>query len=136
MDQHIYTPLINDVNVKNVQRQIELAKQPYPYRATIETASDVLTDYDTFPYTRWWRGVPDSYKPMVAEREAGWRPRHDHCYMLQEPPDLSGPTPYPNHCFQSACNTTYPCYPEYLQKLSDKAALESLLNKACIVQFR
>ena len=33
--------------------------------------SVVGTDYDTFPYTRWYRGIAEAAEPIVAEREAG-----------------------------------------------------------------
>lgn len=130
----VFTPIINDVNVDNVRQQIALKKGYQPYLATDNQASQVLTDYDTFPYPRWFRGIPESSQPVVAEREAGWRPRHDDCYKVLQPkgPDRR----YPNHCFEAACSTVFPCYPEYLQKFSDREALNVILNKACIVQYR
>ena len=131
------TPYINKQNVGNVRTQIMKKMSYNPYHATIDTASNVLTDYDTAPYPRWFRGVPDSFLPIVAEREAGWRPRHDNCYKLSESPFAhTEHTPYPNHCFEAACSTVYPCYPDYLQKISDRDALNLVLNKACIVQYR
>lgn len=137
MDMNNFTPLINDVNLHHVRQQIELAKQPYPTRATVQQGSQVLTDYDTFPYTRWWRGNPNSTRPIIAEREAGWRPRHDNCYNRQSPPiSDQQPIPYPNHCFQAACNTVYPCYPEYMKTHTEHNLMETMLNKACIVQYR
>ena len=129
------TPIINDLNVENVRKQIALKKAPRPHRATTRQAVQVMTDYDTFPYPRYFRGVPQSTVPIVAEREAGWRPRHDNCYKVLEPiPEIRDP--YPNHCFQSACNTVFPCYPEYMQKFADRKAMDLILNRACIVQYR
>lgn len=137
MNSRDLTPLINDVNIMNVRQQIALKKNPNPYRATIEQGSEVLTDYDSFPYKRWWRGIPTSTRAIVAEREAGWRPRHDNCYGFNKPPSVEvSQESYPNHCFQSACNTVYPCYPEYIDKHTSRNMVESLLNKACIVQYR
>lgn len=125
---------INLRNVNNVRYQINKKKDQYPYHATIDTAAEVLTDHDTFPYPRWWRGVPFSSHPVVAEREAGWRPRHDDCYQVNEVPRPN--IKYPNHCWETACSTVFPCYPEYLQKYSDRDALNVMLNKACTVQYR
>ena len=71
---------INYNNVNNIQEQIKNKKQPNPYFATTKQAKSVITDYDTFPYPRYFRGKPESSLPIVAEREAGWRPRHDDAY--------------------------------------------------------
>ena len=127
------TPFVNEKNINNVRKQIADKASYNPYYATVQQASEVLTDYDTFPYPRWWRGVPESSQPVVAEREAGWRPRHDSCYCITSP---QNPGLYPNHCFEAPCSTVFPCYPEYLQKFSDREALNVILNKACIVQYR
>ena len=129
-----FTPIINDENVKNVRHQIALKKGCDPYLATVNQSAQVLNDYDTFPYPRWFRGVPGESRPIVAEREAGWRPRHDNCYKVLEP--IVPENRYPNHCFEAPCSTVFPCYPEYLQKFSDREALNVILNRACIVQYR
>lgn len=128
-----FTGKINDSNVNNVRVQIARKKQSVPYHATAHDSSGVITDYDSFPYTRWFRGVPESSKPIVAEREAGWRPRHDRCYRFSQPAAKSH---YPNHCFQGPCHFTHPCYPEYLTKYADEDILDTIINKACIVQYR
>lgn len=109
------TPFINEQNVQNIRAQIARKKGYNPYLATVEESSDVLTDHDTFPYPRWYRGVPTSSQPIVAEREAGWRPRHDNCYRVLKSAGV--PTvPYPTHCFEAACSTTFPCYPKISTK--------------------
>ena len=130
------TPFINDINVQNVRMQINRKNLSVPYHATVKEASGVLTDYDTFPYPRWFRGVYHSPQPIVAEREAGWRPRHDNCYRIQEPCSIQEPLQYPNHCFESACSTLYPCYPKYMSKWADRDALNLMLNNGCLVQYR
>jgi len=78
-----FTPYINDDNVSNIRSQIMMKKGSDPYYATASQAKSVTTDYDTFPYPRWFRGIPSSTVPIVAEREAGWRPRHDSCYTIK-----------------------------------------------------
>lgn len=130
------TPFINDQNVQNVRVQIAKKKGYDPYLATVNQAGQVLTDYDTFPYPRWFRGIPRSSDPVVAEREAGWRPRHDSCYRVLEPNVDEHKLNYPNHCFETSCSVTFPCYPEYLTKYADRDALNVILNKACIAQHR
>lgn len=129
------TPILNEYNVNNIRSQIQGKKSSLPYYATSNQAKEVITDYDTFPYPRYFRGVAPLPVPVVAEREAGWRPRHDNCYRVIEPDNIPRPK-LPNNCFQAPCSTVYPCYPEYLTKYSDKEALDLILNKTCIVQYR
>jgi len=129
------TPFINDQNVQNVRVQIDKKKGCDPYLATVNQAGQVLTDYDTFPYPRWFRGIPRSSDPVVAEREAGWRTINDSCYRVLEP-NVDNGWGYPNHCFEAACSTVFPCYPSYMQNISDRGALNLILNKACITQYR
>ncbi len=130
------TPFMNEFNIENVRAQIAAKKASHsPYYSTSAQALGVVTDHDTFPYPRYFRGVPGSHIPVVAEREAGWRHRNDSCYHVKPPPDIAV-SAYPNNCFQAPCSTVYPCYPEYLAKYSDKEAMDLILNKTCIVQFR
>lgn len=123
--------IINNRNVLNIREQIEMKKCSNPYYAT--EAIQVVTDYDHFPYTRFYKGEYNNSQPIVAEREAGWRKLENNCYKMLEP--ITEPF-YPNHCFQSACSTVYPCYPQYLRKYADKEALEVMLNNSCIVSYR
>uniref|UniRef100_A0A6C0LZE6 Uncharacterized protein n=1 Tax=viral metagenome TaxID=1070528 RepID=A0A6C0LZE6_9ZZZZ len=126
---------VNQHNVNSVRKQIELKKGSDPYHATMSQSVQVLTDHDTFPYPRYFRGVPDSNVPIVAEREAGWRPRNDSCYSVNTP-NLPQYPSYPNNCFQSACSTVFPCYPQYASKYADLEAMHLVLNNKCIVQYR
>ena len=76
----------NYSNIQNIRNQIELKKSPIPFYATSQDALSVITDYDTFPYPRYFRGVPASIVPIVAEREAGWRPVHPEAYANTNKP--------------------------------------------------
>jgi len=127
------TEQVNDANVASVRNQIYMKTRCLPHFGTINGAESVVTDMDHFPYTRFYRGVYNSSQPVVFEREAGWRPQRDACYSVNE---CNQKSPYPNHCWESACSTVYPCYPQYLQKFSDRSALNVQLNNACIVQYR
>ena len=131
-----FTPIVNKSNVQNVRQQIERKKESQPYHATVTQSVQVLTDYDTFPYPRYYRGVPNSTVPIVAEREAGWRPRHDTCYEVVEPNGLPVYPKYPNNVFQSACSTVYPSYPEYASRYASLEEMHLILNNNCIVQHR
>ena len=132
MSQNL-TEHINYDNVKNVRRLIAKKQSCFPFLATEPQATSAITDMDHFPYTRFYRGNPNSSRPTVFEREAGWRPTNNQCYKALLRPTEEG---YPNHCFSSACSTVFPCYPSYQQKFADKEALDIQLNSACIVQYR
>ena len=129
------TPILNQHNIESVKNLIEQKKSHNPYHATHDSATSVITDFDHFPYNRYFRGHYSSPTPIVAEREAGFRPRHDNCYKVKIPPSGQS-SPYPNHCFEGPCSLVTPCYPSYLRKYSDRDAMNVQLNKACVVQYR
>ena len=117
-------------NVKFVRQQIQ-RKLNYnlPYYASGVLVNNAITDLDHFPYTRYYRGVYYEDKPVVFEREAGFRNRHDLAYT---PYKFTLPTPPPSNCWESACSIVYPCYPQYLRKYADKEELEIMLNRKCV----
>jgi hypothetical protein len=127
------TPKINQYNVQNTRNMINAKKGSTPYYANGLTAVGSITDFDHFPYTRFWRGIPNSSNPVVMEREAGWRPREDQCY---ETTTSTEQPMYANNCFESACSVVYPCQPKFLQRFTDKEALDIQLNRNCVVQYR
>ena len=43
---------------------------------------------------------------------------------------------YPNHCFQVACSTVTPAYPEFEKQYAYKEEAELFSNRACIIQYR
>lgn len=100
------TEQINSSNIAHIRSQIHAKNGTEPYRATVADTLSTITDYDTFPYPRWWRGVAEYPYPIVAEREAGWRVRHDDCY---KPNRIYVNESVPTLCFQSSCSTIYPC---------------------------
>jgi len=98
------------------------------YYATQENTRQSITDFDHFPYKRFYRGVHDSSVPVIMERQAGYRKIESPCYQEKI---ITKPF-YPNHCFEGPASVVYPCYPEYLRKYSDKAEMEIMLNKVCV----
>jgi len=127
------TPVINQHNVTTVEEMIELKMRNDPFYGNSLSATSALTDMDHHPYSRFWRGSYLSSNPIVIEREAGWRPNNDRCYKLTR--ERSDPL-YPKHCFETACSTVYPCYPEYMKKISDREAMALQLNKTCVSHYR
>jgi len=126
--------IINKRNINNLQDRINMKKGPDPYFSTIQTNTNVLTDYDTFPYTRYFRGVAESTVPIVAEREAGWRPRNEDCYnsyyIRAEKQKKHHDIVTPRNYFQPACSTMYPRY------VSETDIGEIRLNENCVISYR
>lgn len=104
----VLTPVITRDNINAVRYGILYKKSYDPFMATQGLAEQTMTDYDTFPYPRYFRGKPSSSEPVVAEREAGFRFRNDNCYKPNKCKDTE--YKYPKHCFEAACSTVYPCF--------------------------
>ena len=119
---NINTLYINYNNVKNIHEQIQKKKQSNPYFATTKQSKSVITDYDTFPYPRYFRGKAESSSPIVAEREAGWRPRHDDAYKskieLELTPDCVMGSPSSNF-LKLYKQEIYHCYDDNGNIISD-----------------
>ena len=131
-----YTTTQNLENVKHVQQQILMKLGYNPYFATEAQARSIVTDFDTHPYPRFYRGVHNSSIPVVLEREAGYRQQRDECYNFNPNPAQFEDLPSPTHCFQAPCSTTYPCYPEQIRAYSSQNFLETILNRTCVNQYR
>ena len=109
----------------------KLKNGPYPFYSQ---GPQTETDMDMFPYQRFYRGVPETPNPIIHSRQVGWSPRHDNCYNKPKVVEAKGY--YPNHCFQSAPSTVYPCYPEYLRKYSDKKEMDIQLFNKNVIEYR
>jgi len=118
-------------NISYIRKQIEKKNASTPYYAFQDTVSHVSEDLDHFPYTRFYRGQAANPKPIVFEREAGYRQQHDKCY---KPLIKATPAEKPQHCWEGPCSVVYPCYPQYLRKYADKNELEVMLNKVCVIK--
>ena len=60
-------------NIDIIKEHINRKKSSDPYFSTKENIKMVMVDNDHFPYTRFYRGKAESNKPIIMEREAGWR---------------------------------------------------------------
>jgi len=119
--------------MNNLSNQIKNKLSYNPYYGTSNDTQQTVTDMDHFPYTRFFRGDFESDRPIVFEREAGWRYTENNCYKNQDP---IKPLNHKNICYESACSTVYPCYPSYAAKYSDREAFLVKLNNACVVEYR
>jgi len=116
------------MNIQIIQNQISKKKQSIPYYGTNNDLNNVITDYDHFPYTRFYRGSYMSPDPIVSEREAGYRPVKNECYASNG--CYTKPI-YPKHCFQSGCSVVYPC------NVTDSKYDKNIqLNNECILEYR
>ena len=73
-----YSQCRTDKNVEFVQSQIKRKNQSTPYYSTEDIVQNSINDLDHFPYNRFYRGIAESEYPVVFEREAGYRQRHDY----------------------------------------------------------
>jgi hypothetical protein len=119
---------INKQNIDYVQNLILEKQKSSPY---FVPTTNVITDYDVFPYTRWYRGIASESRPIVAEREAGWRPRRDNCY---KPPPNAISTKPRHLCFESACSTTFPCKPKDTLEFSNY--LDPTIENSHVISYR
>jgi hypothetical protein len=120
------------MNKEVVNSIISMKQQVHaPYSASI---TKTMTDMDVFPYPRFYRGDYKSDSVFIFEREAGFKPRRDECY--HDVSNLVKEEFYPNHCWQAAPSTQYPCYPEYLRKDSDKKELSQQLFRTNVNEYR
>lgn len=85
-----------------LQEAIKKKQSSEPYEAKYCDIKNVITDYDVFPYPRWYQAKALSIKPFAANRETGWRPRIYHKYPTKK-------DKRPNLCFQGACTLVKPC---------------------------
>lgn len=104
-----------------------------PYYPTIDDATSVVTDFDTFPYPRYYRGEYNVADPIVFEREAGFRTRNDNCYRMT---CMSLPKRRPQYCWQNSCSVVLPCRPDEQIKYADKQEYDLMMQKGCIVNYR
>jgi len=100
-----------------------------PYYARGNTILPIVNDMDHFPYTRFYRGVPNISKPVVIERETGWRIRNDKCYRPTIEYEVKKS---PEHCFESSASVTYPCNPAYIKKYNDFNENNTRWNRNCV----
>jgi hypothetical protein len=93
-------------NIKAIQQRVYFKTNlNTPFYATGQCVESVLTDMDHFPYKRYYRGIFTSDTPVIFEREAGFRPRQDKCYVQLAIPEKS----VPNYCWQYPCSSVKPC---------------------------
>jgi hypothetical protein len=97
----------NNKNIAYVRNQIYLKNGYDPYYSTINNIQSTSTEINHHPFNKWFRGVYNSSQPFICEREAGFVSNKDMYYnsKITDNTEIT----YPNHCFEGACSTVYPC---------------------------
>jgi hypothetical protein len=98
---------MSEENYNHVRKIIEAKQSDVPYHASVNSKDFVTTEYNIHPYNKWWKGKHTSEDPIIAEREAGWRPYTSAQLHKQNILDTT-----PNHCFDKPCSTISPCIPK------------------------
>ncbi len=110
-----------------IERQIQ-RKLDYntPYYGKLGDVMQTETDFDNFPYNRFYRSVYDSTKPGIYDRKAGYRVLETAKYACpQKPLD----TFVPDLTFSAPGSTTYPAYPTYFYEFAETASRNNGLNR-------
>ena len=115
-------------NAEHIHKLKQMKNNTNPYYPTQQSIRSIVTDFDHFPYQRFYRGVYENERPVILDREAGYRMQENSCYREK----IVTKTEYPNHCFEGPASVVYPCYPDYLRKYSDKKEMELMLNRICV----
>lgn len=116
-----------------VRKQIQRKNSNSVYMSNGSNVLKTVTDIDTWPYPRNYRGVYYYPDPIVMEREAGYRKVHNNCYEMIVPFEKDKE---PVNCFETACSTIYPCLPEIEVGFEENSKLNRKVNDMCIVQYR
>lgn len=116
---------MEEINVQNIRSQIyaKTGSRPYIPSGMHEL---VITDHDSFPYNRFFRGQYTSDVPIVSDRQAGYRPLNNSCYGFN-----CAKTPSVDRrdlCWQGPCSVVYPCCLPYEEKYRDRKLLNVLLQ--------
>lgn len=97
------------------------------------TNSHVMTDNDSFPYTRAWRGIHDSEEPIFWGRRAGWRPQQVQAYNKTDC-GYTTVSPRTDYCWQIPCSTVLPCHRK--NYLCDSYDRNLLINTIPLNEYR
>lgn len=110
-------------NIDNVYKMVNEKKSDTPIHITYSDGELIKTPYNVFPYTKWYKGEYLCSKPIVADREAGYRKINN--YNHSKIPYI-GNSPF---WFQGPCSVLLPTV---INKIGDKDKLEiNIPNKCC-----
>jgi hypothetical protein len=96
-----------------------------PYYGKLGDVMRHETDYDSFPYTKFYRSVYNSFEPTVYERKAGYRALENKYGCRAHDRDRY----VPDLVFSAPGSTTYPGYPTYFYEYASEVARNNGLNR-------
>jgi hypothetical protein len=94
------------MNREIIQNQMRGKIGPCPYFPPIQEIFQVRTDVDEQPYHRFFRGRPDSDRPVIWDREAGYSRIRAQTTTPRRTAEVATT---PSTCFQVPCSTVLPC---------------------------
>lgn len=121
-------------NSKFLNSMKELKNGDQPFYATKFVAENIKTDMDHFPYTRFFRGQYEFENPIVFDREAGYRPSRDSCYIQKC--NAGADFIKRKSCWEPACSTVYPCTRNRLTEEGDIGLIEIMQNNQSFNLYR
>ena len=78
------------------------------YYATNKTVKKFTTDFDNFPYSRWYRGQNQESRPVIIDREAGYNKINLMIAPLDDR-NIKFDHNLSDLCWETACSTVMPC---------------------------
>lgn len=64
------TPVLNERSIEYVRSMIQRKNGHLPFYSNGQDVKMSITDYDHFPYTRYFRGVAGVDRPIIAEKRS------------------------------------------------------------------
>lgn len=97
-----------------------------PYYGKLGDVVGAQTDFDNFPYNRFFRSVATDPNPTIYSREAGYRVLDNKAYACTQ---YKADRFNPDLCFSAPASTVYPCYPNYFYEYANEIARNNALNR-------
>lgn len=116
------------MNCNNVHSQINMKNLYTPYTSVGKNIPVITTKSNYLPHLGFYDYNDSSILSLVTEREAGIynsRP----CNKIPVIEDVE----YPDHCFQTACSTTFPCHSAMRVKYTNKNIKDTSCCSTCFL---
>jgi len=112
---------------RQIRRKLDYNTPYYGKRGDVVHSQ---TDFDNFPYNRFFVSRYDSPTASVYERKAGYRVLNNAAYKCHE--KTQGCPTTPDMCFAAAASTVYPCNPTYFYEYASNESRDKALNRKCV----
>ena len=120
----------------HITKLINIKNSDKPLYCVYNDIKKQNTDYDHFPYTRYFRSNVGSDKLTINTRKSGFsNTNFIKCYDITKI-NTQNKIKYPEHCFESSCSLNKPCFKENVDKFAAFNKLNNILNDSCIINER